>query len=169
MCPMQKLLFFPLLMLVCAVAAFSQGFPYQEYDPRTLAELVDNGASAMLTNTSNKQMMIDAKPFYSAIRVRYVGTSRPLPAEKRDLIEMYQKSMQTNIEITKFLDSEYLFRECDKEYWIPVQKQFAAYFPKELKPGDTITIYMMVIGGLKLDPKGPYEPIFLVNEFRKYE
>ena len=146
-------------------------FPYDQFMPRTVGELVRAGAASIdVDNDPAKvHMMIDAKPFLSAIRLKYVGTSRPVPAERRQVLEMYQKSMQPKADIPSLVDNEYLFRECDTEYWIPVQKQVAAYFPKELKPGDMITVYLMVIGGIKLNSKDPYQPVFLIEEYKKYE
>jgi len=110
--------------------------------------------------------MIDAKPFYSAVRVTYVGTSRPLTTEKKTLYKMWQESLGIDPKIPTMLENEYLVRECDKEYWVTVQKQVAGYFPKELKSGDRITLYLMVVGGVKITDKWDF--VFLVNEFRKY-
>lgn len=76
--------------------------------------------------------------------------------------------MSADPKMLTLLENEYLFQECGKDYWVPVQKPVAAYFSKELKSGDTITLYLMVIGGLKLSDKEPFDPAFLVNEFRKY-
>lgn len=111
--------------------------------------------------------MIDAKPFYSAVRIRYTGKSRPLADEKKNLLKLWQETLQMDPRVLNTLDNEYLFKECDKEYWIPVQKQVAGYFPKELRAGDTITLYLMLVGGVK----GPtsWDVVFVVNEYRKYE
>jgi hypothetical protein len=163
---------FVLLITAFASGAHAQDtFPYDKYDPRTVAELVQAGAAsvALDKNTANVHMMLDAKPFYSAIRLKYMGTSRPVPAERKQVIRAYQDSMRPSVDIPSLIDNEYLFRECETEYWIPVQKQVAAYFPKELKPGDMITVYLMVIGGIKLSPKDPYQAVFLISEFKKYE
>lgn len=171
----MRILVLKLLLSSCAIligalsCAAQNKFPYNEYDPRTVAELVQNGTAAIPPNLTTKYMMLDAKPFYSAIRLKYVGTSRPVPPEKKEVFKMWQESMRPNADITALIDNEYLFRECDAEYWIPVQKQVAAYFPKELKSGDLITVYLMVIGGVRLAPKDSYQPVFMVNEFRKYE
>lgn len=54
----------------------------------------------------------------------------------------------------------------DKEYWIPVQKQVAVYFSNELEIGDRITLYLMAVGGVKLEDN--WESVFLTNEFKKY-
>jgi len=166
-----------LTIAVAAIILLSVGvraqdkFPYDQYDPRTVAELVQAGEASILgdIDASKVHMMIDAKPFYSAIRLKYVGTSRPVPAEKKEVFKMYQQSMHPAVDVPSLIENEYLFRECDTDHWIPVQKQVAAYFPKELKTGDMITVYLMVIGGIKLTPKDPYQPVFLISEFRKYE
>jgi hypothetical protein len=117
--------------------------------------LVQNGTAAIPPNLTTKYMMLDAKPFYSTIRLKYVGTSCPIAAERKEVFKMYQESMRPNVDVPSLIDNEYLFRECDTDYWIPVQKQVAAYFPKELKAGDMITVYLMVIGGVRLAPRMP--------------
>jgi len=152
-------------VLLSTVNIFSQKFPYEEYDPRTLSDLVQQSAEG-INEYKEKQMMIDAKPFYSAVRVTYVGTSRPLTADKKMLYQMWQGSLTIDPKILALVENEYLVKECDKEYWVTVQKQVAGYFPKELKTGDRITLYLMVVGGVKTTDKWDF--IFLVNEFRKY-
>ena len=147
-----------------------QRFPYEEYDPRTLAELVSLNEEASKTMPKDKgQMIINGKPFYSAVRVKYVGTSKPLSKEETDFLKLWQTSLGYPEEILVLYENKYLFKECDQEYWIPVQKQLTTYFPKELKAGDMITLYLMYPGGLKLKSADSWNFIFLVNEFVKYK
>lgn len=157
-----------LLIVASSTVSRAQKFPYEEYEPRTLDELVTQSAASVISLPNKPKLMLDAKPFYSAIRVKYVGTARPISPEKKNLFKMWQESMSADPKMLTLLENEYLFQECGKDYWVPVQKPVAAYFSKELKSGDTITLYLMVIGGLKLSDKEPFDPAFLVNEFRKY-
>ncbi len=156
-----------LFVLIVSGQAIAQKFPYEVYDPRTLAEFMARNSAAVPGLDKQKQLMIDAKPFYSAVRVKFVGTARPLSAEKKTLIKMWQESLGYDPKVLELLENEYLVRECDKEYWVVVQKQVAAYFPKELKTGDNITLYLMFVGGQKLADKWDF--LFIVNEFRKYD
>ncbi len=119
-----------------------------------------------LSIDDKKGILIRAKPFYSAIRVEYTGKSRAISSERLNLFSVWQKSLGVDAKVLTLLESEYLFKECDKEYWIPVQKQVAAYFPKELKIGDKITLYLMAVGGVKVN--NDWESVFLTNEFKKY-
>ncbi len=158
------------VLLVFVTPNFAQGFPYEKYDPRTLSELVKMGEEAGKNTPNDKaKIIIDGKPFYSAIRVKFVGTSKPVTKEEKDYLKLWQGSLGYDEEILKMYENKYLFKECDKEYWIPVQKQVATYFPKELKSGDMITLYLMYAGGFKLKPTDEWDFLFLVNEFRKYD
>jgi hypothetical protein len=170
---MKQLLPLILVLIFCLVSVQSnlaQSFPFEKYDPRTLAELVEMAEADSKNIPADKgQMIINGKPFYSAVRVKYIGTSKPVAKEEMDYLKLWQGSLGYDPEILKLYENKYLFKECEKEYWLPVQKQVAAYFPKELKSGDMITLYLMFPGGLKPKPTDNWNFIFLTNEFRKYE
>jgi hypothetical protein len=171
----MKKIFSTLLLLFAFVfiaqTSYSQGFPYHLYDPRTLAELVELNVieANKLKDDGTKKIMISANPFYSAIRLEYARKSRVIAKEKLNLFKIWQESLEVDSRLFSILDKEFLFKECGKEYWIPVQKQVAAYFPKELKSGDMITLYLMYPGGLKIKPATTWNFLFLVNEFQKYQ
>src|SRR5687768_2345509 len=122
----MKTLFLIFLLLTFSLIshkALAQGFPYHEYKTRTMAELVEMDADVSQTEYKGaQQIMIHANPFYSAIRVKYTGKSRPLSKEKINLFNIWQETFQVNKKVLSLLESEYLFKECDKEYWIPIQK-----------------------------------------------
>ncbi len=165
-----------ILIFVLAITIFSinstlaQDFPYEKYDPRTLSELVEMDEKGSKDMPGDKgQMIIHAKLFHSAVRVKFIGTSKTVSKEEKDYLKLWQSSLGIDPEILELYENKYLFKECDKEYWIPVQKQVAAYFPKELKSGDMITLYLMYPGGVKPKSANSWNFIFLVNEFRKYE
>lgn len=156
-----------LIILVAGTFVSAQKFPYEVYDPRTLAEFAERNSADIPGVDKQKQILLDAKPFYSAVRVKFIGTSRLLSAEKRDLLKKWQETFGYDTKVLPLLENEYLVRECDKDYWVVVQKPVASYFSKELKNGDNITLYLMFVGGYKFTDK--WEFTFVVNEFRKYK
>ena len=164
------LLFFAITIFFASVKPnFAQDFPYDKYLPRTLAELSAMAEEGTKNMPGDKgQFLIHGKPFYSAVRVKFIGTQKPLVKDELDYLKMWQTSLGYDEEVPKLFENKYLFKECEKEYWVPVQKLIAEYFPKELKPGDMITLYLMFPGGLKKATEN-WNFIFLVNEFRKYE
>jgi hypothetical protein len=48
-----------------------------------------------------------------------------------------------------------------------VQKPVTAYFPKELKEGDMVTLYLMRATGKRAQGSAAWDWIYLVNEFIK--
>jgi hypothetical protein len=170
-----SILFFVSTLFLFAFQSSAQDFPYEEYQTRTLSELVamDSETSVKdLEKTSGEKakglIIIHAKPFYSAVRVKYVGTLKALTKEEKDYLKMWQGSLGYPADIPELYENKYLFKECDKEYWIPVQKQVAAFFTKELKSGDMITLYLMYPGGIKKTATDSWNFLFLVNEYQKY-
>jgi hypothetical protein len=168
----MKKLFSTLLLLFAFVffaqTTYSQGFPYHLYDPRTLAELVELNVieSKKLKDDGTKKIMISANPFYSAIRLEYAGKSRVIAKEKLNLFKIWQESLEVDSRLFSILDKEFLFKECGKEYWIPVQKPAANDFPEDFKSGDKITLYLMMVGGL--EDKGNWDWVFFTNSFKIY-
>ena len=59
---------------------------------------------------------------------------------------------------------EYLFQEGEKLLWLPVQDTVATFFPKELRRGQPVSLYVMLIGGYYAD--GVITWAFIVNEFK---
>lgn len=170
---MKKILPLVFALTFCLFSAKShcaQDFPYEKYDPRTLSELTEMGEESSKAMPPDKgQMLINGKPFYSTVRVTFIGTAKHLTTDEKEYLKIWQQSLGYDEKVLALFETKYLFKECDKEYWIPVQKQVAGYFPKELKSGDVITLYLMFPGGLKLKPANAWNFIFLVNEFEKYE
>lgn len=165
---MRKFLPLIFVLAVCLFSTtftFGQGFPYHLYDPRTMAELVEKNSGVKKVEGS-KNIMISANPFYSAVRLEYAGKSRVLSKEKVSLFKIWQESLQVDSRLLSILDKEFLFRECGKEYWIPVQKPAANDFPEDFKDGDKITLYLMMVGGI--EDKGNWDWVFFTNSFKIY-
>ena len=152
------------LLLVFAVTSFAQDFDYDRYKSRTLAEIIDLN-NPKLDAGAKKQMMMSGKFFDSRVRVKYIGTSRPLSPERKEILNAWKTTHNIKPEIVALFEKEFLFKECEKEYWLPVQKQVAEFFPKELKEGEMITLYLIYGGGLKTPERADF--LFLVNEFEK--
>ncbi len=153
------------VFLLFSKQTLAQGFPYHLYDPRTLAELVEMNSGVKKVEGS-KNIMISANPFYSAIRLEYAGKSRVISKEKLGLFKIWQESLEVDPKLFSILDKEFLFKECGKEYWIPVQKPAANDFPEDFKSGDKITLYLMMVGGL--EEKSGWDTVFFTNSFKIY-
>src|ERR1044072_2209760 len=146
---MVKIFFFSFFLLGNCLAAYAQNdFPYDKYSPRTLAEIgelnaVTEKASPDINDPKTSGRILDADFLYSRVRVKFMNKSRPISAERKELMGFWQKTFGLDEKKMTLFENEYLFKECNTEYWMPVQKQVAGYFAGELKEGDMVTLYLM--------------------------
>jgi hypothetical protein len=154
--------------------SYSQGFPYHLYNTRTMAELTELNSVARIAEDAKKtQIAIMASPFYSAVRLEYAGESRNLSEKKLEFYKIWAETLDigssdNNLNILNVIKKEYLFKECDKEYWLAVSTTAANYFPKDMKKGDRMTLYLMMTGGFKFD-KEAWNYMYLTNSFKIYQ
>ena len=159
------------VLALFASGASAQGFNYDAYQPTTLYEAkaefievarqpISGRPGAFLTSYFNQ-----GGQRWRA-QATYSGKSRPLDAEELKFVRDWLKSSQRDELADIFVDS-HLFTLDGAEYWLPVQAPVAKFFPKELKPGDKIDLYLVEIGGTRRGDHWLWLP--LVSEFRKIE
>jgi hypothetical protein len=148
-----------------ASAAWAQGFPLMTFgqlgtiDERIAAQQKKTGArpgDLMFNPGENGGARVNAV---------YAGQSRPLSARNQAFIISFASSSVGNAAYAGFYEREYLFKEGGKDLWLPVQSQVAAYFAKELKVGQPVTLYVRNAGGFRLSDS--WDWMFLVEEFDK--
>ncbi len=135
-----------------AAADDSPGFPFSTFKPGTLATYAQNWADLDKTPTPAGKVFkgIDALATPIKVTVVYTGDQRPTAMSDRDfLLEVFrsQKIDPANIDLYA---QEYRFEEAGRSYWLPVQTGVAAFFPKELKPGQKVDLYARFAGATGL-------------------
>jgi len=181
---MKPILYTFFLILMFTIPSFAQN-DWHTYPVRTIADLIE----AHSGEASQKvDLIISAKPFPSKTKAIYTGKSRSIGKRTKDFIKLWTETRSVPAGNADILVEEFLFKEQDKEYWIPVIKTLVPFFGKELKEGDEIIIYYFFLGGydeaklsekdtsLKIEKpkaeitskdKGKIEWIFAVEEFQK--
>lgn len=149
--------------------AVAQGFPYGDFERRTLQELVKINAqedSEDIKRFPDKdQFVFRGKILPSVVRLTYTGESRQVSTERKKFIELWAKLYYRNLGYANLYETEFLFKEDTADYWLPVQKQVAKYFDGELKKGELVDLYLVRPGGTRLKEKIDW--IFLVEEFQQ--
>ena len=162
----RVLLLLILILPLFAHTAFGQGFPWDDFKRRTLKEIVNIDAKEIEDSVRENRVIFHADTLLSVIKVKYTGKSRPLSEVKKDFLKKWAQTFsQSADEYAAHYERDYLFTEGDIEYWLPVQKQVSAYFPKELKEGEEVDIYIVRAGGVCR--KKVCDWLFLVEEFQK--
>jgi hypothetical protein len=96
-------------------------------------------------------------------RAVYTGQSRPLDQRKQAFITAFASTSVGNDRYATLYEREYRFTAGGQDWWLPVQKQVASYFAKELKPGQSVSLYIRNAGGFRLSDS--WDWVFLVEEF----
>jgi hypothetical protein len=170
----MKRKFFSLTLFVVLIASqvFAQDFDYDKYKPRTLKEITTVLAEAsfkapdvLITDAKGGSIILSRDTFPSRVKGVYTGSSRKVSDKKKEVIAAWLRVYGKPMEYLDLFESEYLFTEDSQEYWLPVQKQVASYFEKELQKGGKVTLFTAWVGARK-EPDG-VEHVFLVNEFEK--
>lgn len=166
---MGKLKFFLLqsvLLLGCCTLSLAQGFPWDDFKPRTLKEIVSLDAREIKESEKQNKVILHADMLLSVVRVKYTGKSRRISETKKGFLLNWAQTFTSNGEqYTAMYEEDLLFTEGGVEYWLPVQKKVVPHFAKELKAGDDVDVYLVRAGGVC--SKKVCDWFFLVEEFQK--
>ena len=166
---MKLTLFFCTILLFVFAgisSASAQGFPYQDFKPRTLREIAALEKDVEEAKYDKPQIVFHGDLLLSVVRVVYTGESRQINKTKSEMLANWSKMYTGEKEdYAQLYQTDLLFTEDGKEYWLPVQKQVIPYFAKELKKGDVVDLYLVRAGGLHL--KDSWDWMLLVEEFNK--
>lgn len=145
---------------------------WDNYKPRTLKEITTvlfqeslKDPDVLITNDKDGSIILSHNTFPSQVKVLYKESFRKVPDKKKEVIAAWLRVYGKPPEHLNLFELEYLFVENSTEYWLPVQKQVAAFFEKELQKGDKVNLYVAWVGARK--ESGSVDQVFLVNEFEK--
>jgi hypothetical protein len=168
-----------LLVLLLASAgatipAYSQGEkkPRTEadYRARTLSELTtlqpDYIAKDPQYKDPNLRIVVHGDLLPSRVKVLYDGTSRPVVENRKQVIREWANRFAGVPEFyTVPYETEMLFTEDGKNYWLAVKKEALPQFQRELKKGEAVELFLIKLGNARIDDK--LESVLLVENFVK--
>ena len=171
-----RLCLFVLLLILAGapISANAQGEkkPRTEadYRVRTLSELTtllpDYMADKPQLKDENLRIVVHADLLPSRVKVLYDGTARPLTENRKQVITQWANSYAGAPEFyTRPYETEMLFTEDGKSYWLAVKKEFLPRFEQELKKGEAVELFLIKLGNARIDDK--LEPVILVEKFVK--
>lgn len=140
---MKQILFVLFLVSTLSIASYAQD-DWHTYPVRSIPDIIKMNSSDMSTKAD---LIISANPFPSKTKVIYTGEKRVIGKYTKDFIKLWVQTRNVPVENADMLVEEYLFKEQNIEYWIPVVKTLEPFLRKELKAGDEIIIYYFFLGG----------------------
>jgi hypothetical protein len=139
---------------------------WNEYQPRTLESIIqihDQDIHDLDSDSKKKAMLLTGDSFPSRTVLVYTGKFRPLPADKQKLLSAWRLMLKSAAPPDDEFKTEVLFREGKKNHWIAVQNVLLKALPDEVKPGKSVTGYIVWIGAIR--SRKDWQWLFAMNDF----
>ena len=166
-----------MLCLAAARAANAQGFPYDDFQPRTLKEIItQNAQSGRDTEERAKKsssppsknfIIVDADPLPSVVRVIYTGKIRPITDDRKKYLKLWIDSFKKDPKFNEVFNQEMLVTENSTSYWVLVNTGLLPDFEKEIEQNKPVDLFLIRMGGQRLETQPAWDWLLLVEEFRK--
>jgi hypothetical protein len=91
--------------------------------------------------------VVSGDTFPSRTVLTFQGKKRAIEGKSQRFIDLWFQMRNITRDPKAPLTTEYLFKEKDREFWMPVVPKILPYLEKELKAGDEIMAYYFFLGG----------------------
>ena len=138
---------------------------WDAYRPGTIGHIIELRDSSIHATPTNQlpTWIMPGNQFPTRAVVMYTGDSRPIDETRREIIRRWALSFGRDSSIAALYSREFLFKEGQQEFWLPVQDKVASFFPRELQPGRAVTLYVAWLGAYYAGRDITWA--FVVNEF----
>jgi hypothetical protein len=162
-----------MIFVLCGNSVFGQNLPgpkkartLDDYQPRTLKEVVTIETAVKGSHEGEDGIILHGNILPSRVRVIYKGLTRPLPHSKKEVIIKWARQFAGFPEFyTKPYETEILFIEDGREYWLAVKKDLVPQLGKELKDGEAVDLYVIRLGGVRTADELEY--VILTENYKK--
>lgn len=143
-----------------------------KYKSRSLGEIIAlnrDGTDQILKTAkiSDRHGFIGIDLFYSKVRLKYIGLPRPISKEHQGLVKNWEKLQKVDKKFIALYENEFLFKEGDAEYWIPVQKALGEHLVENLKSNDLINLFVVYVGAFKAQDVKDFSSLFLITGYEQ--
>ncbi len=155
-----------LFAVMSADADVGVGATWDRYAPGSISAVVDDQKQHVCEGSGPEDRIwtIAGDDHARTAIMVYNGRSRPLQGPRRELLTRWLTAFDLPLSVGEVFESEYLFHEGERAYWLPVQGPVSAYFSDELEPNDPALLYVSMAGALCVENRVTW--LFLVNGFQ---
>lgn len=160
-------------LLACSVGQFlgprpvSCQLPWEYYRRHSLAEVISQQHDIVLrtfTQELGQRIFLGGSSFPSLPDLRYLDSARATSGRRLELIRLWIKTYEIPDESPDDYTTELLFREEDRQLWLPVRSSVIEGLESAAASGDPLTLYVVWVGALKTGDD--IEWVFLVYGFQ---
>src|SRR6266404_4586365 len=117
----QVITFLMSLLLLTYSPAGAQEFPWNDFMPRTLSEIIRQNVlvqkDSLKDVKTRDQIIIDADPLPSVIRVTYTRKTKPISKDRKNYLKLWLESFNRDKDLNNIYDVEMLVVEDSNQYW----------------------------------------------------
>jgi hypothetical protein len=159
-----ELFTFVLLLLAPFQSALGQS-SWDRYKPGTLASIMAAHDSVIRASWRGGRPSehFSGDNYPTLATVLYLGDSRPIDPNRLSVIRRWGKAFMRDSTIADDFHREYLFQEGALRLWLPVQDTVASFFPRELRAGQPVKLFVSWLGAHYEGREITWA--FVVNEF----
>jgi len=141
---------------------------WDEYQRRTLKSIIESqgdlkGLDKIKGVDRKKNAMYFPGTFPSQAELVYLDGFRPMSPKHVSLLAAWRTSVGGYAPPADAFTTEAQFREGSEEYWISVQQPLLDGFRKDVRRGDVIEAYVVLIGAIRVGRR--WEWLFAMNRF----
>lgn len=157
-------------MLLVFQIGYAAQDSWDRYKPTEIKDLVAEIESVKPPAKFEERSVFNnalAMNFPNRIKLEYTGETRDLSEDAETMFKSWVSVLGRKEEDFIIFEREMLFKDGDIKYWMPVQSALIPYFQDEITKGNPVTLYVMLLGGVKGENTNEWQWIIIVNEFRK--
>ncbi|GAA0887155.1 hypothetical protein [Rhodanobacter soli] len=143
-----------IVLLALAAPVSGRDFDYSSYKTVSLAD----AAAALAVDPRANYWLDAAHPRYHALAT-FTGKTRKLAPGVKGFIVMWVKAMQHPAEYVDFFKMEVQIRQGTTDYWMPIQDVLVKPFEDQVRPGDQVDLYLLLMGAYE------HAPVFAISGF----
>jgi hypothetical protein len=153
------------LLLVARTSAARAQSSWDRYKPGTLASIMAAHDSTIRAGWDGRKPSehFSGDNYPTIATAIYLGQSRPIDQNRLTIIRIWGKSFMRDTSIANDFHREYLFQEGKLRIWLPVQDTVASFFPRELRVGQPVKLFVSWLGAYYEGREVTWA--FIVNEF----
>lgn len=136
----------------------------EDYQPRTLKELVAKAASPDSLGNKMETMKVDPDISPSRVHVTYAGLTRKTPQLNKEVINQWARLYAGAPETYKLYEVDVRFKENGSRYWLTFKRNQLELFWKAIKKNQPIELFLIRMGSAKTTTG--WEPVLLVEKFQ---
>jgi hypothetical protein len=156
------------LILMLNASALSQ--KSKKYPVRTLEQIISlnrDGTDQVFAKATldEPHEFIGIDPMNSMVKLQLVEGPRTISHAHHNSIDLWGKLKRIDKKFLELYTDEFLFKENDIEYWIPIQTKDKDAIASKFHPGDTITLTVLYVGARKEKDESRFHSLFLSTAF----